>query len=102
MPAYVVVHVKVKDPVRYDEYKTLAPASIQQYGGRYLTRGGEVQVLEGDWVPQRLVLLEFPSLERARAWWDSTEYAAPKALRHATAATTMVALEGLDRQPWSS
>ena len=99
MPAYVVVHVKVQDPVRYEEYKQLAPASIRQYGGRYLTRGGAVEVLEGEWVPKRLVILEFPSMERARDWWDSTEYADPKALRHATAESTMVLLEGIDRQP---
>ena len=99
MPAYIGVHVDVKDPARYEEYKKLAPDSIRQYGGRYLTRGGVTEVLEGDWVPRRLVLLEFPSLERARAWWNSPEYAAPKAMRHATAKSTMVLLEGLDVQP---
>jgi uncharacterized protein (DUF1330 family) len=99
MPAYVVVHVQVHDASRYDEYKQLAPESIRRYGGRYLTRGGAVEVLEGDWVPKRLVILEFPTMERAKEWWGSPEYAAPKALRHATAESTMVLLEGLDRQP---
>ena len=99
MPAYLVVHVNVKDPARYEDYKKIAPESIRQYGGRYLTRGGEAQVLEGDWIPKRLVLLEFPSMARAREWWSSPEYAGPKALRHATSETTMVLLEGLDRQP---
>ena len=99
MPAYVVVHVDIHDPARYDTYKGLAPASIRQYGGRYLTRGGAVEVLEGDWVPKRLVILEFPDIARAREWWASPEYAEAKALRHATADSTMVVLEGLERQP---
>lgn len=99
MPAYLVVHVQVKDPARYEEYKALAPVSIRQFGGRYLTRGGAVEVLEGGWVPERLVLLEFPSMERARAWWASAEYAGAKAIRHATAETTMVLAPGLESQP---
>jgi uncharacterized protein (DUF1330 family) len=99
MPAYVVVHIDIHDPARYDVYKGLAPASIRQYGGRYLTRGGAVEVLEGGWVPKRLVILEFPDLARAKEWWASPEYADAKALRHATATSTMVVLEGIDRQP---
>lgn len=100
MSAYLVVHVDVHDPVRYDTYRALAPASIRQYGGRYLTRGGATEVLEGDWEPKRLVLLEFPSVERARAFWHSPEYAEAKALRMAAATSEMVLLEGLDAQPW--
>jgi uncharacterized protein (DUF1330 family) len=95
MPAYVVVNVHVKDPVRYENYKQLAQASIPVYGGRYLARGAPVEVLEGEWTPSRLVILEFPSAERARAWWASTEYAEGKALRQATAHTDMVLTEGL-------
>jgi uncharacterized protein (DUF1330 family) len=99
MPAYVVVHVKVQDPIRYEDYKKMAPVSIRQYGGRYLTRGGACEVLEGDWIPKRLVILEFPTMERAKEWWSSSEYAGPKSLRHATAESTMILLEGLDQQP---
>ena len=84
MPAYLVVHVDVQDPVRYESYKAMAPASIRQYGSRYLTRGGAMEVLEGDWEPKRLVLLEFTSAEQARAFWHSSEYAESKALRIAT------------------
>jgi uncharacterized protein (DUF1330 family) len=98
MAAYIVVHVDVHDPARYDVYKEMAPASIRQYGGRYLTRGGATEVLEGDWTPKRLVLLEFPSMEQARAWWDSPEYAEAKALRIATTTSHMILLEGLDEQ----
>lgn len=95
MPAYVVVNVKVQDPVRYETYKKMAPASIAQYGGRYIARGGKVDVMEGDWIPERLVLLEFPSAERAREWWSSPEYADARALRHATSHSQLVITEGL-------
>ena len=95
MPAYVVVDIAIHDPSTYDHYKTLAPPSIAQYGGRYIARGGATTVLEGDWRPERLVLLEFPDAERARAWWGSPEYAEAKALRQRAAATDMVLLEGL-------
>ncbi len=100
MAAYLVVHVDVHDPVRYEAYKAMAPASIQRYGGRYLTRGGAMEVLEGDWEPKRLVLLEFPSAEQAKAFWNSPEYAEAKALRMATTTSEMVLLEGLEQQPW--
>lgn len=99
MPAYVVVHVDVQDPARYEDYKAAAPESIRKYGGRYLTRGGAVEVLEGNFTPKRLVILEFPSMERAKEWWSSPEYAGPRSLRHATANSHMVLMEGLDRQP---
>jgi uncharacterized protein (DUF1330 family) len=95
MPAYVVVEVTVHDPDRYDRYKLLAPPSIAAYGGRYIARGGAVETLEGSWSPRRLVLLEFPSAERARAWWSSPEYAEAKALRQASASTEMVLVDGL-------
>jgi uncharacterized protein (DUF1330 family) len=73
----------------------MATPTIGMYGGRYLTRSGETGVLEGDWVPKRFVVLEFPNLERARAWWSSPEYAEAKALRQAIATTRMVVTEGL-------
>ncbi len=95
MPAYVVVDVDVQDPERYERYKEMAPASIAHYGGRYLARAGRTEVLEGDWVPKRLVILEFETLEQARRWHDSPEYADALALRQATAASTMVAIEGV-------
>ena len=99
MAAYIIVHVDVHDPDRYEIYKAMAPPSIRQYGGRYLTRGGAIEVLEGDLTPKRLVILEFPDMERARAFWNSLEYAEAKALRMATTTSHMVLLEGLDQQP---
>jgi uncharacterized protein (DUF1330 family) len=95
MPAYVVVNVEVHDPKRYEEYKALAPASIAAHGGRYLARGGEAEVLEGAYQPRRFVILEFPSVERARTWWACAEYGRAKALRQAAATTDMILVEGL-------
>ena len=95
MPAYVIVEVEVSDAEIYDRYKELAPPAIAAHGGRYLARGGRTATLEGDWSPQRVVILEFPSLERARAWWASEEYAPAKSLRQKGARARMIAVEGL-------
>lgn len=95
MPAYVVVNVTVHDPARYEEYKRLATPTIPAYGGRYIARGGAVEVREGGWSPARLVILEFPDVERARAWWSSPEYAAAKAMRQGCADTQLVIAEGV-------
>ena len=95
MSAYVIAHINVIDPVKYEDYKKLAPLSIAKYGGRYLCRGPEPDVLEGDWDPKRLVILEFPSAAQARTWWESPEYAPAKALRQATSKGDLVILDGL-------
>ena len=96
MPAYIVVEVEVEDPVRYEDYKKMVPPSLAAYGGRFLVRGGKVENLEGDWEPKRLVITEFPSVEQAKAWWNSDEYAEAKALRQATAKSQMIVVEGFD------
>jgi len=95
MPAYVIVDIEVRDAARYEQYKQLAPASIDLYGGRYVARGGKVDVLEGNWRPKRCVILEFPSAARARQWWESSEYAEGKRLRQETAKSNMIVVEGL-------
>ena len=95
MAAYVIVDVTIHDEAVYARYRALAPASIAQYGGRYLVRGGAATQLEGERRPARVVVLEFPSVERARAWWDSPEYAEAKALRQASAHTEMVLVDGI-------
>jgi uncharacterized protein (DUF1330 family) len=95
MPAYVAVQIEVKDPEAYHRYKELAPPSIAAYGGRYLVRGGATSVLEGSWNPARFVILEFASVEQARKWWASPEYAEAKALRQASAATEMLVVAGI-------
>ena len=95
MPAYVIVQVDVKDPVRYEDYKRMVPASFERYGGRFLVRGGKTHTMEGDWTPKRFVLVEFPSVEQAKAWWASPEYAEAKALRQATADSQLIIAEGI-------
>ena len=95
MAAYIVVQVDVKDPVRYADYRTMVPPTLAKYGGRFIVRGGRTETLEGDWSPKRFVLVEFPSMEQAKAWWASPEYAEAKALRQATSETQMIVVEGI-------
>ena len=95
MAAYIVVQVDVKDPARYEDYKKMVPGSLAKYGGRFIVRGGRTETLEGDWAPNRFVMVEFPDMERARAWWASQEYADAKALRQATSTTQMIVVEGI-------
>ncbi len=95
MSAYVIVDVAIEDPVVYEEYKKLTPAAIAAYGGRFIVRGGATHTLEGNWQPGRIVVLEFDSVERAREWWASAEYAPAKALRQQSATTRMILVEGV-------
>ena len=94
MTAYVLNDMEITDPALFEEYKKLSPATVAQYGGRFLARGGRTELLEGDWSPKRLVILEFPSVEQARAWIDSVEYAPAKRLRHLAANSNMIVIEG--------
>lgn len=94
MPAYVVGEVEITDPAAYEEYRKQVPATIAKYGGRYLVRGGAVEPKEGGWQPKRLVVLEFPSLEQARKWYHSPEYAPVLAIRHKAARSKLVLVEG--------
>ncbi|MHB1118732.1 MAG: DUF1330 domain-containing protein [Bellilinea sp.] len=95
MTAYVLVDVAITDPALYEEVKRLTPFTVAQYGGKYLARGGHSELLHGEWQPARLVLLEFESLEKARAWESSPEYTAVKQLRERCARVNMVMLQGL-------
>jgi uncharacterized protein (DUF1330 family) len=95
MPAFVIVEIEVRDPEVYEKYKSLVPASVEAYDGRFIARGGATESLEGDWAPERIVVLEFPSLERARQWWASPEYSDAKAIRMRAAQTRMIATEGV-------
>jgi uncharacterized protein (DUF1330 family) len=94
MPAYVVTEIDVHDTVRYEDYKKISTASIQAYGGRFVVRGGKVETLEGTWSPKRFVVVEFPTVERAKEWWSSPEYAPGKKLRNETATSQMIVVEG--------
>lgn len=94
MPAYLIADVTITDAAGFEEYRTQVPATVRKYGGRFVVRGGAVQALEGDWRPRRLVVLEFPSVEQARRWYDSEEYRGPKALRLRSAKTNLILVEG--------
>ena len=94
MPAYIIVDVEIHDPVQYEDYKKLTPISLGKYQGKFIVRGGKTETLEGGWDPQRIVVLEFPNAELAKSWWASEEYAPAKALRHRTAKSKMILVEG--------
>ena len=94
MPAYVVVETDIHDPEQYELYKQATPAAVEE-GGRFIARGGELAILEGDWQPKRLVLLEFPDLEAAKRFYESPSYQEAKRLREGAAGFNMVAVEGL-------
>ncbi|HJQ41213.1 MAG TPA: DUF1330 domain-containing protein [Thermoanaerobaculia bacterium] len=95
MAALIIVDIEVTDPVRYEDYKRLASAAIAAHGGRYLVRGGKSEVLDGDWTPRRLVVLEFDSVEKAKAWRESPEYAEAKKIRETCAHANMIVVEGV-------
>jgi uncharacterized protein (DUF1330 family) len=95
MAAYVIAHIDVKDPVRYEDYKKLVPPSIAKFGGRFIARGGTVEALEGSWQPKRLVIVEFPTIEAARQWHASEEYRPARDLRQATSSGDLVVVDGV-------
>src|SRR4026207_1519752 len=97
MPAYIIVEIDVVDPVGYEEYKKLAGATVEKYGGKYIVRGGKTEVLEGDWIPKRIVVLEFESADRAKEWLNCEDYREPRKMRHRTAKTNMILVEGLTK-----
>jgi uncharacterized protein (DUF1330 family) len=95
LSAYVIAIVDIKDPVRYERYRELVLPTVTAYGGKFIARGGRTEVLEGAWSPRRVVILEFPSVERAQQWWESPEYSTAKAIRQATSEGTLVVVEGV-------
>ncbi|MBN9460738.1 MAG: DUF1330 domain-containing protein [Burkholderiales bacterium] len=98
MPAYVIADVKVTDPEKYRQYMALSPAAIEAAGGRFLVRGGAHEVFEGRWQPGRLVMVEFPDLAAARAFYDSAQYRAARAQRAgATEYFNMVVMQGVEQ-----
>jgi uncharacterized protein (DUF1330 family) len=96
MPAYVIVDVDTSNPQEYEEYKKVAQRTVADFGGRYLVRGGRMQVLEGDWKPTRIAMLVFETFERALEWWNSPEYAPAKSLRQRLSRTDMIVVDGYE------
>lgn len=95
MPAYLIAEVDVTDPAAYEEYRKQVPPIIAKYGGRYLVRGGKVESKEGGWTPPRFVIVEFPSMEQARRFYDSPEYAPVLAIRKKASRSRLILAEGL-------
>ena len=96
MPAYVIAHIDIHDPKAYERYRAEVPATITQYGGRFIARGGVTKTLTGDWGGSpRLVILEFPTMEQAQAWWDSPEYTPLRKFRETISDGKIVLVQGL-------
>ena len=95
MAAYVILNINVTDMKRYEDYKGMASASIAKHGGKYLVRGGKHEPLEGRWDLDRVVVLEFDTLAKAREWWSSSDYSQAKDVRRSAAKVTAVLVEGM-------
>ena len=95
MPAYLIADVEVTDAAGYADYSRDIVATVEAFGGRYLVRGGRTEVLEGDWSPRRVVVIEFPDAAQLRAWYGSPAYAPLIALRQRTANSRLLMVEGV-------
>lgn len=95
MAAYVIARINITDPVAYEEYRKVVPATVAQFGGKFIARGGKLEILEGEVEPLRTVILEFPSLEDARNWYHSQEYAEAKAMRQKASTGSLILVEGV-------
>jgi uncharacterized protein (DUF1330 family) len=96
MKAYVIAHIDVQDPVRYADYVKLTPATVAPFGGRFIARGGRSEKLEGDFKLNRIVILEFPSYEIARAWYHSADYRKALSIRQSCSSGMLTLVEGFD------
>jgi len=96
MAGYVIVHISVSDPAGFKAYQAAVSPNIKAFGGHYLVRGGEVETVEGVHDDRRVVVLEFPSVEAAKGWWNSPEYREVAKLRKGNATMDAVVVEGYD------
>ena len=95
MSAYLISTIDVHDPTGYEEYRKLVPPVLAKYGGRFVVRGGATEYKEGDWCPKRIVVVEFDSLDKARAFYDSPEYTQAKHVRQRTSTGSVLFVEGV-------
>jgi len=95
MAAYFLVDIEITDDDRMREYREGVPRTVQKYGGRYLVRGSQGEIMEGNWKPRRIVVLEFPSVEQAKRWYDSEDYRQLKALRQKASNSNIILVEGV-------
>jgi len=98
MAAYLIADIEITDPEAYETYRKGVAATIEAHGGRYLTRGASVSVLEGDWSPKRLVIVEFPTMAKLRAWYDCAEYRPLLDTRKRSSVSKLIVQEGLSPQ----
>jgi uncharacterized protein (DUF1330 family) len=96
MPAFILVEIDIHDKAAYEEYKKLAPDTIKMYDGKFVIRGGKSEPLEGNWKPERIVMLQFPTVERAKEWWSSAAYEPAKKIRQSASSTKMLVIEGYE------
>ena len=95
MPAYIISDLTIRDAKEIETYRTRAAASIAAHGGRYLARGGTIEMIEGDWAPRNIIVVEFPDMERARAWYRSPEYASALEVRDKALGRNLILVEGV-------
>jgi uncharacterized protein (DUF1330 family) len=95
MVAYVISDVAIRDPVLVERYRSLAQASIAKHGGRYVVRGGALEPVEGGWMPEHIVIVEFPTMDKAREWYRSPDYAEALAVRQTALDRRLIFVEGV-------
>jgi uncharacterized protein (DUF1330 family) len=95
MPAYVIMEVSIHDPKEIVESHKLTPPAVAAFNGKFVVRGEQVITLEGDWKPERIVVIEFPTVEQASEWWNSEIYSKAKIIRQRSSTTKMIIVEGL-------
>lgn len=95
MAAYLIAEHRITDPERFEEYRSMVAPMIERFGGRYLTRGGSHEVLDGDWKPTRVVVIEFPDMATLKAWYNSPEYRPLVEIRRGTGTDVLIAIDGL-------
>ena len=96
MAAFVIADVDVKDPDKFKEYSKLTPNILKTYGGRYLVRGGYVEVVEGTWTPNRLVVMEFESIAQLKRWYNSPDYTDALKIRQGSSESNVIVAEGVE------
>jgi uncharacterized protein (DUF1330 family) len=94
MAAYIIADVEITDLEEYQRYAKQVPPTLEQYGGKFLVRGGQPETVEGGWNAKRIVIIEFPSIEQAKAWYGSAEYSSIAGIRHHSAVSRIVLVQG--------
>lgn len=98
MAAYLIANVEINNSEKFKEYMAATPNILKKYSGRFLVRGGELWIAEGDWNPKRLVVVEFDTLEQAKEFWNSEDYRPLKELRQSSAYTDMIFVDGITKE----